>query len=132
MRLIIFLLFSMINGSFADCREECDRAFIYYVEYVCWIKQSYAEQSQPILNKECCNNYGSDQIIQCLENNGCFSSDTTWCDSWECDPSYQCDFVRECVNSLIQGDNDDIDCSFQQKCYESCPDDNNNNGLKIN
>jgi len=81
---------------------------------VCWVKQYYGEA--PTLDEECVTECISTSA-QCLEDNGCFSEENTWCDSWNCDCSYQCDYYSKCYDQVYE----DGLCEFQNTCYDACP-----------
>jgi hypothetical protein len=108
--LISFLTLALSN----DCRWECDIAFADYAYNVCWIQQYYGDA--PILNEECVAQCVS-TAAQCLEDNGCFNEGNTWCDSWNCDCSYQCDYYSQCYDKVYQ----EGLCEFQKTCYDACP-----------
>lgn len=97
-----------------DCRWECDTAFANYAYNVCWVKQYYGDA--PTLDEECVTECVSTSA-QCLEDNGCFNEEDTWCDSWNCDCSYQCDYYSKCYDQVYE----DGLCEFQNTCYDACP-----------
>jgi len=101
------------------CREECDNAFIWYTYDVCWTKYYYGDVDAAPINSDCIDECNS-KTIECMENQQCFDPQQTWCDSWPCDCSWQCDYFNSCSNEIIN--NEDIDCAFQETCYAACPD----------
>jgi len=107
-----YLHYNNVNAN--DCKWECDTAFANYVYNVCWIKQFYG--GAPILDEQCVTQCVS-SISQCMEDNGCYDPSNEWCDSWNCDCSYQCDYYSQCYDKVYKA----IDCKYQSSCYNSCP-----------
>jgi len=118
MSLLVLIVIPILVSSNV-CREECDNAFVWYTYDICWTQYYYGGSESPPINENCIEEC-TPSTVECLENAQCFNTEQTWCDMWQCDCSYQCDYFNYCVNQMIN--NQDIDCSFQETCYAACPD----------